>query len=44
VLVNPRLGRIGLFDFHRAEEAIALGAEATERALDSISEAAAALA
>jgi NTE family protein len=44
VLINPRLGRVGLFDFHRAEEAIALGAEATERALDAISEAAEALA
>ena len=23
VLISPRVGRIGLFDFHRAEEAIA---------------------
>ena len=38
VIINPRLGGIGLIDFHRAEEAIAIGTEATERALDSISE------
>jgi NTE family protein len=44
VLISPRLGRVGLFDFHRAEEAIAVGAEAAERALDSIAEAVAALA
>jgi NTE family protein len=43
VLVNPRLGNIGWFDFHRAKEAIALGAEATERSLESINEAIAAL-
>jgi NTE family protein len=43
VLVNPRLGSIGLFDFHRAEETIALGAEATERALEPLAEALAAL-
>jgi NTE family protein len=39
VLINPRLGRINLFDFHRADEIIAIGAEATEKALESISEA-----
>lgn len=38
VLIGPRLGRIGLFDFHRADDAIRLGAEATERALASIME------
>jgi NTE family protein len=43
VTINPRLGGIGLIDFHRAKEAIALGAEATERALESIDEAIAAL-
>jgi NTE family protein len=43
VMINPQLGRIGLFEFHRAEEAIALGAEAAERALDPLSEAIAAL-
>lgn len=39
VLINPRLGTIGWFDFHRAEEAITVGAQAAERALDSIAEA-----
>ena len=33
VMISPRIGRIGLFEFHRAEEAIAIGAEATEKAL-----------
>jgi NTE family protein len=42
--INPRLGGIGLLDFHRAAEAITLGAEATERALDSIGEVLTALA
>ncbi|MGL4974656.1 MAG: patatin-like phospholipase family protein [Bosea sp. (in: a-proteobacteria)] len=36
VMVSPKLGRVGLFDFHRAEETIALGRAATERALDDI--------
>jgi NTE family protein len=44
VMVNPRLGPIGLFDFHRAGEIIILGAEAAERALESIDQALAALA
>src|ERR1700722_6645434 len=39
VLISPRLNRVGLFDFHRAAEIIALGAEATEKALPSIAEA-----
>ncbi len=43
VLINPRLGHVGLFEFHRAEEAIALGYEATERALEPVAEAIAAL-
>ncbi len=43
VMISPRLGPIGLFEFHRAEEAIRLGAEATERALAELSEAVAAL-
>ncbi|GGG27481.1 patatin-like phospholipase family protein [Chelatococcus composti] len=38
VMVAPRLGRMGLFDFHRADEAIALGMEAAERALDELRE------
>ena len=44
VLVSPRVGRIGLFDFHHAEQAITLGAEATERALEGLDEVIAALA
>ena len=44
VVINPRLGGIGLMDFHRASEAIELGAEATEKALESIGEVIAALA
>jgi NTE family protein len=36
VHVKPRLGRIGLFDFHRAAEAIALGEEAMTQALEEI--------
>jgi NTE family protein len=43
VLLSPRLGGIGWFDFHRGSEAIAIGGEATERALESINEAIAAL-
>ncbi|RXT19439.1 NTE family protein rssA [Bosea sp. Tri-39] len=36
VMIGPKLGRVGLFDFHRADEAIALGRQAAERALDEI--------
>jgi NTE family protein len=39
VMIAPRLGGIGVFEFHRAEEAIRLGAEATERALGELTEA-----
>lgn len=39
VLVSPRLGKIGWFDFHRGNDAIALGAEAAEKALEGITEA-----
>jgi NTE family protein len=38
-LINPRLGRINLFDFHRADEIIAIGADAAEKALEPIAEA-----
>ncbi|WP_018698088.1 patatin-like phospholipase family protein [Amorphus coralli] len=34
--VGPRVGDIGLYDFHRADEAIERGAEATRRGLDDI--------
>ncbi len=40
VHVKPKLGRIGLFDFHRAEEAIALGEEAMGHALAELDAAA----
>jgi NTE family protein len=42
-IITPRLGAVGLIDFHRAAEAIALGTEAAEKSLDSITEAIAAL-
>lgn len=36
VMIAPRLGHIGLFDFHRAREAIDIGAAATDRAVADI--------
>lgn len=36
VMIGPKLGRIGLFDFHRADETIELGRQAAQRALDDI--------
>ncbi len=36
ISISPRTGSIGLFDFHRAEAAIALGAKAAESQLDEI--------
>ena len=39
VMINPRLGHVGWFDFHRAQEAIEVGARAAERALEEIGEA-----
>ena len=44
VSISPRLGQLGWSDFHRAPEAIAAGADATERAIETIQEAVAALA
>jgi len=35
-LISPRLGQIGLFDFHRADELIERGALAARRALDDV--------
>lgn len=35
-LISPRLGQIGLFDFHRADELIERGVTATQRALDDV--------
>jgi NTE family protein len=43
VMISPRLGRTNLFDFHRAREFIALGAEAAERAIEAIEESKASL-
>jgi NTE family protein len=44
VTIVPRLGHVGWFDFHRAQEAIAVGARAAERAFEEIDEAIATLA
>ena len=38
VLINARLGKVGLFDFHRADELIAIGREATRRAIPDIAD------
>ena len=43
VLISPRLGPVGWFDFHRAALAIAIGSEATEKAIESVTEAVTAL-
>ena len=43
VLISPRLGPIGWFDFQRAADAIAIGHDATDKAIDGINEAIAAL-
>jgi NTE family protein len=44
LLISPRVGHFGWFDFHRSEDLIAHGTRAAERALDSIQEAIAVLA
>jgi len=36
VMIGPKLARVGLFDFHRAHEAVELGRQAAERALAEI--------
>ena len=38
LLITPRVGQIGWFDFHRADELIAHGKRAAERAMASIQE------
>jgi NTE family protein len=43
VLISPRMGKIGLFDFHRAEDAIGVGEQYAQRAIPEITEAIAAL-
>jgi NTE family protein len=44
LLITPRVGQIGWFDFHRAADLIDVGARAAERAIESIQEAINALA
>ncbi len=39
LLISPRVGQTGWFDFHRADDLIASGARAAERAIESIQEA-----
>ena len=39
LLITPRVGQIGWFDFHRAADLIDFGARAAERAIESIQEA-----
>ncbi|PYF05344.1 NTE family protein [Rhodopseudomonas faecalis] len=39
LLISPRVGKIGWFDFHRADELMAHGTRAAERAIESIQEA-----
>lgn len=39
VLISPRLGPIGWFDFHRNRDAIAVGVDAAEKAMESVTEA-----
>jgi NTE family protein len=39
LLISPRVGQIGWFDFHRADDLIAHGSRAAARAIDSIQEA-----
>lgn len=36
VMISPRIGDIGMFDFHRAQSAIEAGRHAAQRALDDI--------
>ena len=43
VLISPRLGNVGWFEFHRAAEAIQIGSDAAEKAVDAVSEAITAL-
>jgi len=39
VLISPRLGSLGWFDFHRGKDAIAIGADAAEKAMPAVTEA-----
>ena len=44
IAINPRLSKIGLFEFQRAEDSMAIGREAVERQLPEIRDAMSALA
>jgi NTE family protein len=39
IMISPRLGQIGLFDFHCAQAAIQIGAETAKRAVETINDA-----
>jgi NTE family protein len=39
LLISPRVGQIGWFDFHRANDLIAHGTRAADRAIEAIVEA-----
>jgi NTE family protein len=43
VLISPRLGAVGWFDFHRAGEAISIGTQAAEKSIAAVTEAVTAL-
>jgi len=43
ILIAPKVGPIGWFDFHRAGDAIELGEQAAEKSLTEIAETVAAL-
>jgi NTE family protein len=38
-MISPRLGKVGLFEFHRAKEAIELGEQAAHKTVPEITEA-----
>ena len=44
IVVSPPLSHIGMFEFHRAQEAVELGAQAAERVLADMENAVVALA
>jgi NTE family protein len=43
VLISPRLGDVGWFDFHRAGETISIGSDAADKAMEEVTEAVTAL-
>ena len=43
VMISPRMAKVGLFDFHRAQEAIEIGRSAAERSVPEVADAIAAL-